>query len=378
MRENNTADWSIGCYVVQHQLNRRASEPRNNAIPYETYFGISTGSEVEKTLGELARSIRTEVGLQLIEGVLLQLKKTHPLLHLSDDKILQIIEQGDALYDAEDNLTTLEEKEAFDLDGKVSDLLKSIVSEVTDDSNEVPSCNEGGTIAEAIADDTDEDDTEPANYEEASTKQARDEKANEDSDSGRTEDEGEKQVQLKETLRIQAMEGQQQQARRVNAARGKEFKEVLDIGDICLIRTDATIRAATDKVAICVKICTVRPYTSPTSQVTYYKYKVCTSDGYLKSYLPRTMLEYQSKLTAEIMGIDETKEGFLSELTVEEASSRSNVLGGSTVCRCSTDCSKSTTCGCRKRGNFCNTKCHYGRGKNLYCQLCYVEPESTL
>ena len=382
MRENNTADWSIGCYVVQHQLNRRASEPRNNTIPYETYFGIPTGSEVEKTLGELARSIRTEVGLQLIEGVLLQLKKTHPTLHLSDDKILEIIEQGDALYDAEDKQPTLEEKEAFDVDGKLSDLLKKIVDEVTDVGDEVPSGNEGGNNDEPgdnVQGSGSEDGEEAADEEisNAADEQTSEE-ADDDNDSDRSEDEGQKQVQRKETLRVQAMEGQQQQARRVNAARGKEFKEVLDIGDICLIRTDATIRAATDKIAICVKICTVRPYTSPTSQVTYYKYKVCTSEGYLKTYLPRTMLEYQDKLTAEIMGIDETKEGFLSELTVDEASSRSNVLGGSTVCRCVTDCSKSQTCGCRKRGNFCNTKCHYGRGKNIYCQLCYVEPEHKM
>ena len=248
------------------------------------------------------------------------------------------------------------------------DLLKEIVSELTDDGDEVPSGDEGRNIDEASSDvkgGNSEDDTEASNNEEAATKQTSDEKANEYSDSGRTENEEEKQVQLKEALRVQVMEGQQQQACRVNAARGKEFKEVLDIGNICLLQMDATIRAATDKVAICVKICMVRPYTSPTSQVTYYVYKVCTSEGYLKSYLPRTMLEYQDKVTAEIMGIDESKEGFLAELSFEEASSRSNVLGGSTVCRCITDCSKSQTCGCRKRGSFCNTKCHNRRGKIL-------------
>jgi len=92
------------------------------------------------------------------------------------------------------------------------------------------------------------------------------EEADDDNDSDRSEDEGQKQVQRKETLRVQAMEGQQQQARRMNTARGKDFKEVLDIGDICLIRTDATIRAATDKVAICVKICTRCDHT-PAQQV---------------------------------------------------------------------------------------------------------------
>ena len=40
------------------------------------------------------------------------------------------------------------------------------------------------------------------------------------------------------------------------------------------------------------------------------------------------MLEYQEKLTAEIMGIDETKEGFLSELSVEEAAVELTCLVG--------------------------------------------------
>ena len=110
MRENNTADWSIGCYVVQNQMNRRASESRGNTVPYETYFAFPTVSEVEKTLGALATNIKTEVGLQLIEGVLVNLKNNYPMLQLSDYAVIDIIQQGDALYDAEQLLETTEEK----------------------------------------------------------------------------------------------------------------------------------------------------------------------------------------------------------------------------------------------------------------------------
>ena len=147
------------------------------------------------------------------------------------------------MYEAEDKLPTLEEKEAFDLDGKVCHLLKKIVDEVTDGGDEVPSGHEGGNNDEASSDvegGDSEDDPKAANEEKAANEQTS-EKANEDSDSGRTEDEKQKQVQLKEALRVQTMEGQQQQSCRVNAARGKEFKEVLDIGDISSIRMDATI-----------------------------------------------------------------------------------------------------------------------------------------
>ena len=164
-----------------------------------------------------------------------------------------------------------------------------------------------------------------------------------------------------------------QQAMRVNAARGKDFKVVLDVGDICLIRTDKTTRAATDKGTICVKICQVRTYTSPTSGVTHYKYKVCTREGYLQKLQHQSVLEFQVKLDAKNMRISETKDGFLNDLSIQDASNRSNVLGGSNVCRCLTDCSISNTCGCNKLGNFCNTKCHGGRGKNLLCKLCVIE-----
>ena len=63
-----------------------------------------------------------------------------------------------------------------------------------------------------------------------------------------------------------------------------------------------------------------------------YRYRVCTRDGYIHKLQMRNTLEYQEQLTAEIMGIDETKEDFLTGLSVTEASKRYNVLGGSTVC----------------------------------------------
>jgi hypothetical protein len=381
-------------------MNRRASESRGNTVPYETYFAFPTVSEVEKTLGALARNIKTEVGLQLIEGVLVNLKNNYPRLQLSDYDIIDIIQQGDALYDAEQLLESTEEKEAFDIDKQRNDLLSAILEKITDEmidevgrfgSEEVvgnKEVNNGDeeTNGDEEADGNDEEDKSDE-AEKATNEEDNDgdeeqsnattviEEASEDSDTN--DDEAEKQVQrrgkMRAQLRVIAAEGQQQQARRVNAARGVNWKEVLEVGDICLIRTDATTRAATDKAAICVKICAVRSYTSPTTKTKTHSYKVCTSDGYVKNFLHRTCLEYQEKLTAEILSIDENKEGFLNELSIQDASNKSNVLGGSTTCRCTTDCSISKTCKCKKNGNFCNTKCHNGRGKNIHCLLCYTE-----
>ena len=101
------------------------------------------------------------------------------------------------------------------------------------------------------------------------------------------------------------MNGQEQQAIRVNAKRGENFKEVLQVGDIALIRIEGNTKAVTDKATICVKVTRVQCYTSPTSGVVSFKYKVCTRDGFLKQLVHRNTLEYQEQLTAEVMGIDE-------------------------------------------------------------------------
>jgi hypothetical protein len=34
------------------------------------------------------------------------------------------------------------------------------------------------------------------------------------------------------------------------------------------------------------------------------------------------------------------------------------------------DCSKSSTCSCRRAKVMCSTKCHNCKGGNIYCQLC--------
>ena len=93
-------------------------------------------------------------------------------------------------------------------------------------------------------------------------------------------------------------------AQQVHAKRGANYKEVLEVGDIALIRIEGNTRAATDKPAICIKVTWIQPSTSPTSGNVSYKYKVCTREGFLKKLQHRMTLEYQEKLTAEVMGID--------------------------------------------------------------------------
>jgi hypothetical protein len=356
MQDNSSENWSLGCYIVQYQMNRRSSSSRDEVVPYEAYYGWTTISEVEKTLGAAAQKIRTEVGLQLIEDVLVYLQKNHPSLILEHETVLGIIERGDALYDGEAVLETVEELESYDILTRRSELYNEIINDIN--------AKNPRTLSEGDDENGSELDEE-ANDEDSYV-------SNDNNGSDDEETDEAMRLQHKENCRVKASQGQEKQARRVNASRSNDYKEILEVGDICLIRIEGTTKAATDKGAICVKVTRVRPYTSPTNGLSY-RYRVCTRDGYIDKLQLRNTLEYQEQLTAEIMGIDETKEDFLTGLSVTEASKRYNVLGGSSVCRCLTDCSKRASCSCRKLGNFCSTRCHGGRGKNIYCTLCYSE-----
>ena len=74
------------------------------------------------------------------------------------------------------------------------------------------------------------------------------------------------------------MAGQERQAKWVYARQGANYKEVLEVGDIALIRIEGNTRAATDKPTICVKVTQVQSYTSPTTGALSFKYNVCTRD----------------------------------------------------------------------------------------------------
>ena len=137
----------IGCermtqQIVQHQVNRRASESHQNTVSYECYFGLSKVSKAEKIIVALARSIRTEVGLHFLEGALLYLKKT--LYCISVIRQIWSIQQGVALYEVKEQLDAMEEKKECDINTKQSELLSKIFDEVRGDGNELSSRNEHG------------------------------------------------------------------------------------------------------------------------------------------------------------------------------------------------------------------------------------------
>ena len=97
------------------------------------------------------------------------------------------------------------------------------------------------------------------------------------------------------------------------------------------------------------------------------RYQVGTKQGYLKNLQERSILLYQPKLTGEMMNINVTTPDYKVDLSIPQASHLYNMLGGAKKpCNCTTDCGTNRNCKCK--GVLCTTKCHIGRGGNLFCQ----------
>jgi hypothetical protein len=108
----------------------------------------------------------------------------------------------------------------------------------------------------------------------------------------------------------------------------------------------------------------------------YYKqsgnirYKVASKDGHITGTYGREELRPQQHITAKLMGIDIASlgKGTNAALTPLQAHSRYLPIGGkNTKCRCKTDCSKLSTCSCRKAGKLCTKHCHKN---NTICTWC--------
>jgi hypothetical protein len=139
MTDTGSTCWHRGAYIVNRKLNRRAGEARGMTTPYETYYGLGSQNSVKITLGDNAKFIKTEFGLQVIEEVLQYMMKYHPLKLLSDDKVKDIIQRGDALYEEENGILDREDAVTFDIEEKRQELVSAVLSEITEDHNDIDS-----------------------------------------------------------------------------------------------------------------------------------------------------------------------------------------------------------------------------------------------
>jgi len=162
-----------------------------------------------------------------------------------------------------------------------------------------------------------------------------------------------------------AANGQKKQAVEVNKHRKWEGGETIPRGTVGLLKLSQ------DKNSVGVKELPV-----VITSLHYYKqsgnirYKMASKDGHITRTYGREELRPQQHITAKLMGIDIALlgKGTNAALTPLQAHSRYRPIGGkNTKCRCKTDCSKSSTCSCRKAGKLCTKHCHKN---NTICTWC--------
>ena len=365
MRENKTNSWHKGAYVVNLQLNQRPHEARGNLTPYEMMYAMKDEVTMEAIIGPSAKHVTTELGWIVVTGVLRHMKIRHPDVLLTDDTVRLIAEHGDQLHALEEGMSR-EEREIVDMESQIQEVIRYCLLEI---------CQVNPMVVPYLSDssfggDSDSDDDEAGSEEKESDDAVEVE---------RDEQLFGTRLQYRQQLNTQASAAQERQAVTVNRKRGESYKEVLEEDDVCLVSVHHKVRGATDKKSFAVLITKVIPRTNRSTNVKTYRYRCLTTAGYLKLNMDRTALDYKPQLTGALMGIDRSTADEYSSLTIEQANIKINHLGGAkerpkvTSCRCVTDCSKNTSCSCRKAKVTCTSKCHGGRGGNIYCQLCTTD-----
>lgn len=171
-------------------------------------------------------------------------------------------------------------------------------------------------------------------------------------------------------VRKEMVKATRKQADQVNARRQKITKVKLDVGDVCNVRVEGNVRAATDLAFLSVVVTEVYAYPQKATGMVAYKYQVACKKGYLKGKYLREQLFHLENRSAVLLGIDTTQKGFGSNLEIKDASAMCNVLGGGYSCKCAKkDCATNGRCKCKQNNSFCTSKCHGGRGNNKICTL---------
>jgi hypothetical protein len=97
IKVNDTDSWHVGASIANQQMNNRPHEGRDMLIPYQIYYHQEDERMFKDIIGGSTWHILTEVGWQVVEGVMEYLKKFHPSMHLEDDDVRTFATDGDTL-----------------------------------------------------------------------------------------------------------------------------------------------------------------------------------------------------------------------------------------------------------------------------------------
>jgi hypothetical protein len=126
MQVNNSDSWHVCAYIANQQKNNCPHEGRDMLTPYQIYYSQEDERTLEDIMGASAWHIITEVGWQVVEGVMEYLKKIHPDKQLKDNDIQTFDTEGDTPVNQEFCLP-IEEREQFDMEGKVQQTICSCI-----------------------------------------------------------------------------------------------------------------------------------------------------------------------------------------------------------------------------------------------------------
>ena len=360
MQETGDLHWARkAIYIVNRNINLRPSRPKGGYSPYEAFFGKKIDKSPKDILDkDVVKHCLTEAALEAAVAFV-QSEDITMEERLSPDfnsRIIEVIHRADAKEAEEDAVGSMKPSAA-------------IAGEAEMGSTESAAVNvaEVGAKEQSIKPAAVEDFDKHVEAEEENAMKTGDSSIPSTPTRASASTHHQSDTPRRGEIRRTMAALQEKQARQINKKRkSSAYVEVLNVGDVCKIKVEGNTRAATDHAYLPVMV-TQRKQSRSKKSTTY---QVASRDGYLLGWYPRENLDLDPLWTAEMAGIDINADGFKSGLTIATASALYNVSGGATTCQCKSDCATNGRCTCKRAGNYCTSKCHGGRGKNVKCNNC--------
>lgn len=279
----NNCDWTLGMYSVVRSINIRGHHARNHTVPYETYFGIDTKSNIDLLLDqETLQSISTEHAYYGVQDVLAS------GLKVSMRQLQVLIKELDELQNEEENRS--DSSPDYDGDQLRREIVKKFLQQLMKQNvqgDHVPDPTHTNAHAGIDYSNTQTKDESHTTGKINST-----DASNIKYITVNEQQEFNERKRRRETSEHLCNEGQQEQEKRVNKKRKINYVDTLQRGDV--VKVTITTEKSTMNIFAMVLRCNTRN-----------EYELATKYGRIDKYFSRHLLELQPTMTPKLLRISE-------------------------------------------------------------------------
>jgi hypothetical protein len=95
MKKTGNENWTIGCYVVNAEINQISHRNRGGFSPYNLYYGKTNTKKTTINFGEVAmKNCKTEYGVICARELCVEAEKVAPFRHVTETELIAAMKKG--------------------------------------------------------------------------------------------------------------------------------------------------------------------------------------------------------------------------------------------------------------------------------------------